>query len=225
MSDIICTEEKDCPICSNSFFSSIYAAALHKDYDYIEMVHNKRKIFRKKVLDEKIKHLNIDLKDFNYTEAEEENFNDVLEFYNINGSRSYENNIDIIIEIEDWFLLNYYYNKEIKDDDWVVKFCINDALKERDRRAEKFLKRFFKQNKQFKEVPERKGCHSLLFFNPTDTKKYNIYLNEDNNEDQNKFVELYPHKIVFLINRNPHDGKRVAKSYIRNRTPARKNAK
>ena len=229
MNNIICNEEKDCLICSNSFFSSIYEAALHKNYDYIEMVHNKRKNFRKKVLEEKLKNLNIDIEIYNYKEMRQEDkyFEDILEFYDINCcSRSYEKNIDLITtELKDWYLLDYYYKKEIKNDDWIVEFSINDALKERDRRTEKFLKRFFKQNTEFKEVPERKGCHCLLFFNPADPKKYNLYINDDKDKDQDKFVESYPHKMVFLISRNPRDGKLISKAIIKKAAPVRKNIK
>ena len=173
MSYIICTEAKDCPICSHSFFSYIHTAALHKDYDYIETILNKRKLYRKNVLDEKLKNLKIDIERYNYKEmrTETENFIYTLEFFGVDGSNSFSTNVDILIEVKDWHLLNFYYNQEDSNDDWVINFCIKEALKERDRRSEKFLKRFFKQNPQFKEVSERKGCHSLLFFNPADTKK------------------------------------------------------
>ena len=214
MSNIICCEQSECPVCSVSYFQYIYNLALHKEYDEIERVNIERKLYRKKVLEEKLNHLNVDLKHYHYTKVEEENFEDVLALYNINASQPYEKNIDILIELKDWSLLNYYYDKEIRMDDWSAKFCKTQTLKERDRRSKKFLKMFFKQNPQFKEASERKGCHVLLLFDPMDTKKYRLQLNKDDDEDLNDYIERYPHNIVFLINRNPHDGKLVSKSHI-----------
>ena len=34
-----------------------------------------------------------------------------------------------------------------------------------DKRIKKLLKKFFKKNTNFKEVPERKGCDAIMMFN------------------------------------------------------------
>ena len=227
MSNIICGDQSKCSICSNSHFQDIFNLALHKKYDEIELINSQRKLYRKCLIEEKTKNLNVDIKIYDYKEMFQEDsyFEDSLEFFNINNSNTFLDNLDSLIKLRDWHLLDFYCKKQDKDDNWITEFCKKESLKERERRTNKFLKRFFKQNPQFKRVTERKGCHSLLFFNPVDLKSYNIYINNDNDEDQSRIIESCSHEIVFLNNRNPRDGKLVTRSFIKNAVDAKKNVK
>ena len=224
MSNINCSEN-DCPICSTSYFKDIFNLALHKKYDEIETINLKRKLYRQSLINKLLG--NIDIEIYNYKEMRQEDsfFKDSLELYEINNSNTFSDNLNRLIKIKDWYLLNFYYKKEDDNDKSMTKFCKIEALKEREKRINKFLKKFLKKNSQFKQVTERKGCHGLLFFNPFDLKTYNIYINDEKNEDQNKFIELYSQEIAFLNNKNPRDGKLTTRSFIKHAVDAKKNIK
>ena len=225
MSNIICSDESKCFICPTSYFQKIFNLALHKKYDEIETINLKRKLYRQSLIKEKLGSLNIDIETYNYKEMRQEDsfFKDSLEFYNINNGNTFLDNLNSLIELRDWHLLNFYYKKQDDNDKSITEFCKKETLKERERRTNKFLKRFFKQNPQFKQATERKCCHSLLFFNPFDLKTYNIYINDEKNENQNKFIESYSQEIAFLNNKNPRDGKLVTRSFIKHTVSAKKN--
>ena len=227
MSNIICCDESKCSICSTSYFQNVFNLALHKEYDEIETINLKRKFYRQSLIEEKLGSLNIDIETYNYKEIRQEDsfFEDSLEFYNINDGNTFLDNLNSLIELRDWHLLDFYYKKQDDNDKSITEFCKKETLKERERRTNKFLKRFFKQNPQFKQATERKGCHSLLFFNPFDLKTYNIYINDEKNENQNKFIESYSQEIAFLNNKNPRDGKLVTRSFIKHAVDAKKNIK
>ena len=227
MLNIICCDESKCSICSTSYFQNVFNLALHKEYDEIETINLKRKFYRQSLIEEKLGSLNIDIETYNYKEMRQEDsfFEDSLEFYNINNGNTFLNNLNSLIELRDWYLLDFYYKKQDDNDKSITEFCKKETLKERERRTNKFLKRFFKQNPQFKQATERKGCHSLLFFNPFDLKTYNIYINDEKNENQNKFIESYSQEIAFLNNKNPRDGKLVTRSFIKHAVDAKKNIK
>ena len=227
MSNIICCDESKCSICSTSYFQNVFNLALHKEYDKIETINLKRKFYRQSLIEEKLGSLNIDIETYNYKEMRQENsfFEDSLEFYNINDGNTFLNNLNSLIELRDWHLLDFYYKKQDDNDKSITEFCKKETLKERERQTNKFLKRFFKQNPQFKQATERKCCHSLLFFNPFDLKTYNIYINDEKNENQNKFIESYSQEIAFLKNKNPRDGKLVTRSFIKHAVDAKKNIK
>ena len=225
MSNINCSDESKCFICSTSYFQKIFNLALHKKYDEIETINLKRKLYRQSLIKEKLGSLNIDIETYNYKEMRQEDsfFKDSLEFYNINNGNTFLDNLNSLIELKDWHLLNFYYKKEDDNDKSITEFCKIEALKERERRINKFLKIFFKRNPQFKQATERKCCHSLLFFNPFDLKTYKMYINDEKNEDQNKFIESYSQEIVFINNKNPRDGKLVTKSFIKHEVSDKKN--
>ena len=227
MPNIICCDESKCSICSTSYFQNVFNFALHKEYDEIETINLKRKFYRQSLIEEKLGSLNIDIETYNYKEMRQEDsfFEDSLEFYNINDGNTFLDNLNSLIELRDWHLLDFYCKKQDDNDKSITEFCKKETLKERERRTNKFLKRFFKQNPQFKQVTERKGCHSLLFFNPFDLKSYNIYINDEKDENQNKFIELYSQEIAFLNNKNPRDGKLVTRSFIKHAVGAKKNIK
>ena len=227
MSNIICSDESKCFICSTSYFQKIFNLALHKKYDEIETINLKRKLYRQSLIKEKLGSLNIDIETYNHKEMRQEDsfFKDSLEFFNINNDNTFLDNLNSLIELKDWHLLNFYYKKEDDNDKSITEFCKIETLKERERRTNNFLKRFFKQNPQFKQAVERKSCHSLLFFNPFDLKTYKIYTNDEKNKYQNKLIESYSQEIAFLNNKNPRDGKLVARSFIKHTVSAKKNIK
>ena len=222
MTNIICNDEN---ILSTSYFQKIFNLSLHKKYDKIENINLKRKLYRQSLIKEKLVSFNIDIETYNYKEMGQEDsfFEDSLEIFNINNGNTFLDNLNSLIELRDWHLLNFYYKKEDDNDKSITEFCKKEALKERERKTNKFLKKFFKQNPQFKQATERKCCHSLLFFNPFDLKTYKIYTNDEKCECQNKLIESYPQEIAFLNNKNPRDGKLVARSFIKHAVSAKKN--
>ena len=215
MSNINCSEN-DCSICSTLYYKDIFHLALHKKYDEIESINLKRKLHRESL----IKRLlgDIEIEKYNYKELGQDDsvFENSLNLYNINNSNTFSNNLNSLINAKEWHLLNFYYRKENDNDKSITKFCKIEALKEREKKINKFLKKFLKVNPEFKQVTERKGCHSLLFFNPLDSKFYRIYTNDEKNEHQDELVESWTEEIAFLINKNPRDGKHVARSFIKN---------
>ena len=219
MSNINCSDENDCPICSTSYFQDIFNLALHKEYDKIETINLKRKLYRQSLIKEKLGKIDIDIdiESYDYKEMRQDDllFKNSLELYNINNGNTFSDNLNSLIKIKDWYLLNFYYNKENDNDKNMTKFYKIEALKEREKKINKFLKKFLTANPEFKQVTERKGCHSLLFFNPFDSKVYRIYTNDDKNEHQNELVESYSEEVAFLKNKNPRDGRLAAKSFIK----------
>ena len=224
MTNINCSDES---ICSTSYFQKIFNLALHKNYDKIETINLKRKLYRQSLIKEKLGSLNIDIETYNYKEMRQEDsfFKDSLESFNINDGNSFLDNLNSLIKLRYWHLLNFYYKKEDDNDKSITEFCKIEALKERERRTNNFLKKFLKQNPQFEQAVERKSCHTLLFFNPFDLKTYKIYTNDEKNEYQNKIIESYSQEIAFLNNKNPRDGKHAARSFIKHTVDAKKNIK
>ena len=221
MSNINCSDES---IFSTSYFQKIFNLALHKKYDKIETINLKRKLYRQSLIKEKLGSLNIDIETYNYKEMRQEDsfFKDSLEIFNINNGNTFLDNLNSLIELKDWHLLNFYYKKEDDNDKSITEFCKKEALKERERKKNKFLKKFLKQNPQFKQAIERKGCDCLLFFNMFDLNFLKIYINDERNEDQNKFIESCSHEIIFLNNKNPRDGKLVTRSFIKHKVGSKK---
>ena len=213
MSNINCSDES---IFSTSYFQKIFNLALHKKYDKIETINLKRKLYRQSLIKEKLGSLNIDIETYNYKEMRQEDsfFEDSLKNFNIKNGNTFLDNLNSLIKLKDWYLLNFYYKKEDDNDKSITEFCKIEALKEREKRINKFLKKFFKQNPQFKQVTERKGCHSLLFFNPFDLENGTINTNDEKCECQNKLIESYSQEIVFLNSKNPRDGKLAARSFF-----------
>ena len=219
MSNINCSNENDCPICSTSYFQKLFNLALHKKYDKIETINLKRKLYRQSLIKEKLGSLNIDIETYNYKEMRQEDsfFEDSLKIFNINDGNTFLDNLNSLIKLKDWHLLNFYYKKEDDNDKSITEFCKKEALKERERKKNKFLKKFLKQNSQFKQATERKGCDGLLILNIYDLNFFKIYINDEKNEDQNKFIESCSHEIIFLNNKNPRDGKLVTRSFIKHK--------
>ena len=150
-------------------------------------------------------------------------YKDFLEHINIKPSEKYfDINVKNIINFNDEELLNYYLKQEIKNDFMTAHLATLQAKKEKERRNERFIKNFLKDNKQFYLVNEREGCHCLLFFAPYIPYKHNIFMNKDNNGEVNEMIRRWPHTIFFLKNKNPRDWKNVSFSHIKNLSPAPK---
>ena len=222
MSNINCSDES---ICSTSYFQKIFHLALHKKYDEIETINLKRKLYRQSLIKEKLGSLNIDIEKYDYKEMRQDDslFENSLELYNINNGNTFSDNLNSLIKVKEWYLLNFYYNKENDNDKSMTEFCKIEALKEKEKKINNFLKKFLKQNPQFEQAVERKSCHTLLLFNPFDLKTYKIYTNDEKNKCQNKIIESYSQEVVFLKNKNPRDGKLASKSFIKHMVAAKKN--
>ena len=84
-----------------------------------------------------------------------------------------------------------------------------DREAETDRLINKKIKIFFKQNKQFKIVDERKDCDSILYFyrkQPITTS----FAIDDKSKDIS-FDKRYTY--FFLKNKNHHDGRRSSRAF------------
>ena len=221
MSNINCSDES---ICSTSYFQKIFNLAFHEKYDKIETINLKRKLYRQSLIKEKLGSLNIDIETYNYKEMRQEDsfFKDSLKSFNINDGNSFLDNLNSLIKLRDWHLLNFYYKEQDDNDKSITEFCKKEALKEIKRKKNKFLKKFLKRNSQFEQATERKGCDVLLFFNIFDLKFFKIHINDEKNEDLNKIIESCSHEIIFLNNKNPRDGKLVTRSFIKHKVDSKK---
>ena len=146
-----------------------------------------------------------------------------LNHINIEPSEKYFGiNVKNIISFDDEELLNYYLKQEIKKDFMTAHLATLQAKKEKERRKEKFIKKFLKDNKKFYLVEEREGCHCLLLFAPYEPFKHNIIMNKDNDGEVNELIKAWPHTIFYLKNKNPRDWKNISFSHIKNLSPAPK---
>ena len=158
---------------------------------------------------------------FNFTN--EEIYKSFLEHHEIHSSeKHFELNVLTIIRISDDEVLNYYLKQELKNDFMTAHFATMQAKNEKEKRKEKFIKKFLRNHKQFYVVNEREYCHCLLFFAPYIPYKHNIYLNKNNDEEVNKMIRNWPHAIFYLKNKNTRDWKNVSFSHIKNLSPAPK---
>ena len=90
-----------------------------------------------------------------------------------------------------------------------------------DIRIKKFLKKFFKQNTNFKEVPGRKDCDAILMFDKKNLQNLTIFLNDDLNKDMIEAVESGLLNIIFLKNTNPRDSKKATYGIIKHSKPGK----
>ena len=82
-----------------------------------------------------------------------------------------------------------------------------------DKRIKKKLKRFLKQHKQFKEVPDLDSCDIVLIFEKAKLNAYYLVVRNDFRE------EPPPNSddscvVFYLKNTNPHDGRKSTRGYI-----------
>ena len=85
----------------------------------------------------------------------------------------------------------------------------------------KFLKKFFKKNTNFKEVPERKGCDAIMMFDKKNLQDFTIFLNDDLNKDMIETVESGLFNTIFLKNTNPRDSKKATYGIIKHSKPSK----
>ena len=90
-----------------------------------------------------------------------------------------------------------------------------------DKRIRKFLKKFFKKNTNFKEVPERKGCDAIMMFDKKNLQDFTIFLNDDLNKDMIETVESGLFNTNFLKNTNPRDSKKATYGIIKHSKPSK----
>ena len=84
-----------------------------------------------------------------------------------------------------------------------------DREAEIDRLIKNQMKKFFRHNKQFKIVNERKDCDSILYFYRKQPIKASFAV-DDKSKDI-PFGETYIY--FFLKNKNHHDGRRSSKAF------------
>ena len=89
-----------------------------------------------------------------------------------------------------------------------------------DKRIKKLLKKFFKKNTNFKEVPERKGCDAIMMFSKKNLHDFTIFLNDDLNKDVIEAVESGLLNLIFLKNTNPRDSKKATYGIIKHSKPS-----
>ena len=78
-----------------------------------------------------------------------------------------------------------------------------------DRLIKSQMKKFFKHNKQFKIVNERKDCDSILYFYRQQPITTSFAV--DDKSLRLPFDERYTY--FFLKNKNPHDGSRSSRAF------------
>ena len=84
-----------------------------------------------------------------------------------------------------------------------------------EKRINKFLKMFFKTEKQFKEVPTINNCDAMLVFNKNDLKSYHIVVITETKKYTDFPTEDDSYKVVFLKNTNPHDSRKTTHGHVR----------
>ena len=87
-----------------------------------------------------------------------------------------------------------------------------------DRLIKNQMKKFFKYNKQFKIVDERKDCDSILYFYRKQpiTTSFTI----DNKSKDIPFDKRYTY--FFLKNKNHHDGRLSSKAFVKDKVEKKK---
>ena len=198
------------------FYSTIYDFALQNNNEAITKALKEIREFKINYVKNLIPNFTI-----NFNFENETILKEFLEFHDIKPSEKYfDVNVKNIISFSDQEVLNYYLKQEIKSDFMVAHFAILNAKKEKERRKEKFIKKFLRNHRQFYIVEEREGCHCLLLFDPYLPYKNHLYLNKDNDGRVNEMLKNWKHDIFYLKNKNPRDFKNVSFSYIKNLTPS-----
>ena len=84
-----------------------------------------------------------------------------------------------------------------------------DREAEIDRLIKSQMKKFFKHNKQFKIVDERKDCDSILYFYRKQPISTSFAIDDKSKDIQ--FDKRYTY--FFLKNKNHHDGRRSSRAF------------
>ena len=90
-----------------------------------------------------------------------------------------------------------------------------------DKRVKKFIKDFFKQNKQFKEVSYSSKPDGAVLYKKNDLTFYHIIIfNDVKKTSQGDIEDGYD--IVYFKNTNPHDNTKASRGYVRRVTVQKK---
>ena len=84
-----------------------------------------------------------------------------------------------------------------------------------DKRIKNFLKDFFKDHKQFKEVSDAFNCDAILLFDKTNLKSYHIVIPNELNKSTNPTEPDDSCIVIYLKNNNPHDSRKATRGYVR----------
>ena len=112
-----------------TYYKDIFNLALHKEYDKIETINLKRKLYRQSLIKERLE--NIDIKAYNYKEMRRDDsfFKDSLKLYNIDNGNTFSYNLNLLIKSKDFYLLNFYCKEEDDKDKIITEFCKIEAHK------------------------------------------------------------------------------------------------
>ena len=81
-----------------------------------------------------------------------------------------------------------------------------------DKKIKKFIKNFFKQHKQFKEVSCSSQPDAALLYKKNDLTFHHIVIfNKNPPED----IEEDGWGVVYLKNTNPHDSRKASRGYVK----------
>ena len=96
-----------------------------------------------------------------------------------------------------------------------------DREAEIDRLIKNQMKKFFRHNKQFKIVDERKICDSILYFYRK--KPITTSFAIDDKSTDISFDKIYTY--FFLKNKNHHDGRRSSRAFKKDKIDEKNNQK
>ena len=83
-----------------------------------------------------------------------------------------------------------------------------------DKRIKKFIKNFFKQHKQFKEVSYSSKPDAALLYKKNDLTSYHIIMfNEIKKTPQEDIEDGWG--VVYFKNTNPHDSIKASRGYVK----------
>ena len=94
----------------------------------------------------------------------------------------------------------------------------------REKKVAAVVKKVFKNSdiRRYRETSTRKGADGVFLLDRTDLNNYIFALNEENNEHLNKCIENPDNVVIFLRNKNPHDGRKSSFGDIRNYKPGKR---
>ena len=83
-----------------------------------------------------------------------------------------------------------------------------------DKKIKKFIKNFFKQHKQFKEVSHSSKPDAALLYKKNDLTFHHIAIFNEVNKNPPEDIEEDGWGVVYLKNTNPHDSRKATHGYV-----------
>ena len=83
-----------------------------------------------------------------------------------------------------------------------------------DKKIKKFIKNFFKQHKQFKEVSCSSKPDAALLYKKNDLTFHHIVIFNEVNKNTPEDIEEDGWGVVYLKNTNPHDSRKASRGYV-----------